>query len=188
MHIATWRALTYLAAVVRQYKPKTVLEYGAGIGTLTYLLLSANPRLDVVGVESNPFCLAQLQQNIPDEFKPRLTVVTPNDARLKARFDLIVIDTVFEPNNYPLHEGTICFIEGNRRAQAASLMQMAKAKNLVCDLEKQSFGLFSVRWRKKKLRLRWRRHRARIRFRLPAFEPVKKKTCRIGILARAPGQ
>jgi 16S rRNA A1518/A1519 N6-dimethyltransferase RsmA/KsgA/DIM1 with predicted DNA glycosylase/AP lyase activity len=48
------------------------LEFGSGIGTITYLLLSANQSLTVVGVEANAFCLAQLDQNIPDDFKARL--------------------------------------------------------------------------------------------------------------------
>jgi predicted O-methyltransferase YrrM len=115
-HIATWRALAYLAAVVRQHQPKAVLEFGAGIGTITYLLLSANPNLNVVSVEANPFCLAQLEQNIPDQFKPRLTVVTLNDARLNDGFDLIVIDGDYGSNNYAfLRQGTICFVEGTRK-------------------------------------------------------------------------
>jgi methyltransferase family protein len=185
-HIATWRALAHLAAVVRQHQPKAVLEFGAGIGTITYLLLSANPNLNVVSVEANPFCLAQLEQNIPDQFKRRLTVVTLNDARLNDGFDLIVIDGDYGSNNYAfLRQRTICFVEGTRAYQSAMLMQIARSKNLILDLQKQSFWLFRVRWRKTQLRIPWRKTRlvrwrtTRVRF--PVLKPVK--TCKIGILS-----
>jgi hypothetical protein len=179
-HVATCRSLTYLAAIVSQYKPKTVLEFGAGIGTITYLLLSANSKPNVIAVEANPFCLAQLDQNIPHEFKPRLSVVTLDDARLNRRFDLIVIDGAFQSfHDYSfLQQGTICFIDGNRLSQAERLTRIAKTRNLVCDVEKQSFGLFRLRWRKRKLSLPWRK----IGYRFPVLEPVKRKTCRVGML------
>ena len=92
-HIATTRALACLSAVVRQHRPKTVLEFGAGIGTLTYLLLGVrDPRLNVVALETNPFCLAQLERNIPEEFKPRLTVIPTAGSVPQMHFDLIVVD------------------------------------------------------------------------------------------------
>src|SRR5215831_17965074 len=69
-HIATWRALACLSALVRLRQPEKVLEFGTGIGTITYLLLTSLPQLNVVGLETNPFCLAQLDRNIPDELKP----------------------------------------------------------------------------------------------------------------------
>jgi hypothetical protein len=56
-------------------------------------------------------------------------------------------------------------------------MQFAKAKDLVCDLEKQPFGAFRTRLRWRKMQLGF------FRFSRPAL--VKKKTCRIGML-RAP--
>jgi predicted O-methyltransferase YrrM len=96
-HIATRRALICLATVVRKHQPKAVLEFGTGIGTITYLLLSAGTELNVVGVEDSPFCIEQLQRNIPEEFKPRLTVVSKNDVPGDRRFDLIVIDGRLPP-------------------------------------------------------------------------------------------
>jgi len=70
-----------------------VLEFGAGIGTLTYLLLGVrDPRLNVVALETNPFCLAQLERNIPEEFKPRLTVIPTAGSVPQMHFDLIVVD------------------------------------------------------------------------------------------------
>jgi hypothetical protein len=112
--------------------------------------------------------------------------VTLNDARLNDGFDLIVIDGDYGSNNYAfLRQGTICFVEGTRAYQSAMLMQIARSKNLVLDLQKQYFGLFRVRWRK--LRIPWRKTRlvrwrtTRVRF--PVLKQVK--TCKIGILSSA---
>jgi protein-L-isoaspartate O-methyltransferase len=176
-HIATWRALICLAALVRKDQPTAVLEFGTGIGTITYLLLSVSAKLNVVGVEDSPFCIEQLQRNIPEEFKARLTVVSKNGVPGDRRFDLIVIDGRLPPRidkHAFLRNGTICFVEGNRWKQGAKLMQLAKARNLVCDLEKQTLGAFRTR-------LRWRNTRlGSFRFFRPAL--VRRKTCRIGML------
>lgn len=181
-HIATRRALAYLSAVVSRHPPKAVLEFGAGIGTITYLLLSSSPKLNVVAIEANPFCLAQLERNIPEEFKPRLTIFTKKTAPLDDCFDLIVIDGGLpSTDTYSfLRHGTICFIEGNREQISAKLMQVAQAQNLVFDLEKQPFGSFYMRWPKTHY-MRW--PKMRLGFSLPVYAP--RKTCRIGVLRAA---
>ena len=142
-HIATRRALAYLSAVVGQHPPKTVLEFGTGIGTITYLLLSSSPKVNVVGIEASPFCLAQLERNIPKDFKPRLTIFTKKTAPLDGRFDLIVIDgNLPSADTYGfLRHGTTCFVEGNREQISAKLMQVAQAKNLVFRPRQTTFRL-----------------------------------------------
>ena len=169
-HIATWRALAYLSALVGLRQPESVLEFGTGIGTITYLLLSALPKLTVVGLETNPFCLAELDRNIPDELKPRLTVVTERNAPFDGPFDLIVIDgRLPKSDDWPfLRQGTLCFVEGNRQHQSATMLKIAASKNLVLDLEKQSFGELRIAWQ-----------RTRLGIPRPVLAP--KKTCRIGI-------
>lgn len=169
-HIATWRALTCLSALVGLRRPESVLEFGTGIGTITYLLLTALPKLTVVGLETNPFCLAQLDRNIPDELKPRLTVVTDGKAPLVGAFDLIVVDgRLPKTEDWPfLRQGTLCFVEGNRERQSATLLGIAASKNVVLDLEKQSFGERHIAWKRTGLGIR---------------RPIlgRRKTCRIGI-------
>ena len=159
-----------------------MLEFGTGIGTITYLLLSSSPKLNVVAIEANPFCLAQLERNIPEEFKPRLTIFTKKTAPLDGCFDLIVIDGGLpSTDTYSfLRHGTICFVEGNREQISAKLMQVAQAQNLVFDLEKQPFGSFYMRWPKTHY-MRW--PKMRLGFSLPVYAP--RKTCRIGVLRAA---
>lgn len=169
-HIATWRALTCLSALVGLRRPESVLEFGTGIGTITYLLLTALPKLTVVGLETNPFCLAQLDRNIPDELKPRLTVVTDGRVPLVDAFDLIVVDgRLPKTEDWPfLRQGTLCFVEGNRERQSATLLGIAASKNVVLDLEKQSFGERHIAWKRTGLGIQ---------------RPIlgRRKTCRIGI-------
>ena len=170
-HIATTRAVACLSAVVRRHRPKTVLEFGAGIGTLTYLLLSGrDPPLNVVAFETNPFCLAQLQRNIPEEFKPRLTVIAPGGSVPDIHFDLIIVDGRLPATQdwAFLQRGTVLFVEGDREYQCSKLMRIARTKNLVCDLDKQSFGELSLGRRKMRFGLY-----------VPVFR--RRKTCRIGI-------
>lgn len=170
-HIATTRALACLSAVVRQHRPKTVLEFGAGIGTLTYLLLGVrDPRLNVVALETNPFCLAQLERNIPEEFKPRLTVIATAGSVPQMHFDLIVVDGRLPATQdwAFLQRGTVLFVEGDREYQCSKLMRIARTKNLVCDLDKQSFGELSLG-----------RQKTRFGFYVPIFR--RRKTCRVGV-------
>ena len=173
-HIATRRALACLSAVVRLHEPTTVLEFGMGIGTITYLLLSTLPRLNLIGLEANPFCLAQLDRNIPDELKPRLRIVTERNATLDGRFDLVVIDgRLPATDNWSfLRQGTIVFVEGNRAGQCETLSQIASSKNLVFDLEKQSIGETHLSWRKTRLGI-------------PRPILARRKTCRIGVALNA---
>ena len=173
-HIATRRALACLSAVARLHEPETVLEFGMGIGTITYLLLSTLPKLNVIGLETNPFCLTQLDRNIPDELKPRLRVVTERNATLDGPFDLVVIDgRLPAADNWSfLRQGTIFFIEGNRAGQCATLIRIANSKNLVFDLEKQSIGEAYLSWRKTRLGI-------------PRPIRTRRKTCRIGVALNA---
>jgi len=104
----------------------------------------------VVALETNPFCLAQLERNIPEEFKPRLTVIAAGGPVPDIHFDLIVVDGRLPamPDWAFLQRGTVLFVEGDREYQCSKLMRIARTKNLVCDLDKQSFGELSLGRRK----------------------------------------
>ena len=175
-HIASWLALACVAAVVRKYRPKEVLEFGCGIGTITYLLLRASSEIHVLGIEANSFCLDQLERNIPAELRARLDVARRGDDRTNRRFDLVIIDGKCDRDGVFVQPGTICFIEGSRTAQAAKLVDSAKAKGLAIDLDCQ---LTWLRWVKRRKQTGFDRH-----FRRPVIRPLK--SCKIGRLHRAP--
>ena len=173
-HIASWGALACLATVVRKYRPKAVLEFGCGIGTITYLLLSASSEIRILGIEANDFCLDQLERNIPPELRSRLDVAQLGD-RTKGQFDLVIIDAPYEDNDAFFRPGTICFVEGNRERQTAKLEDIAESKSLAIDLDRQLRWLFQIRRRKF--------HLGRKTISLPVLMPVR--SCKIGILRQA---
>ena len=136
-HIASPYALAHLAAILRQADVNSVVEFGAGIGTVTYLLLTyPSPNRTVVSTESNEFCLEQLQYNIPPEFKSRLAVIS-DFRQPNGHFDLAIIDGKIPPaEDYPfLRPGIICFVEGNREPQRDFVKERCLEKGWVCDFQ-----------------------------------------------------
>jgi predicted O-methyltransferase YrrM len=111
-------SLAHLAACLRTFRPRTVLEMGAGIGTITDALLSHHSGIRrIVAFEHNAFCLAAITQNI-DTRDPRLTIVARRE-ELPAITD---IDMLVADGNYGRAEaydavrlGTVFFVEGNRK-------------------------------------------------------------------------
>jgi hypothetical protein len=148
-HIASVGALSHLAALLRTERIKSVLEFGSGIGTVSYLLLASPPKdRRVVSFERNPFCLSQLARNIPQELGARLTVheekTVPDDT-----FDLVVIDGSVADYSF-LRNGQLLFVEGNRAKQRHVVERVAKERGFAC-----SFHRYPVDG--PVLRLKWRR-------------------------------
>ena len=133
-HIASREALRRVAAVLREHNIRSVLEFGAGIGTMTHLLLTY-PKHDrvVVSTERNAFCQEQLLLNIPEKLRSRLTVVIDR-AEPEGEFDLVIVDGSMPdyPNYNFLRPGAICIIEGGRRMQRQSIMNLLRKRGLSC--------------------------------------------------------
>ena len=78
-HIASKCAPAYLSAVLNKVKPRSVLKFGAGIGTITYFLMKHPANIGhVTTTENNPFCLEQFAANIPEEFSGRYDLIVDN--------------------------------------------------------------------------------------------------------------
>jgi hypothetical protein len=143
-HIASEFALAHLAAVLRTQKIRTVLEFGAGIGTVTYLLLSSRPDSEVECTERNELCLAALSQNLAAGMRERLTIYS--DGSVPERpFDLIVIDGKVSGGGYA-REGTICFAEGNRANSRSKLEAALNSQGFTCTYVEYRRPV-TIRWR-----------------------------------------
>ena len=133
-HIASEAALRYLAALLRSRNITSVVEFGAGIGTITYMLLSypeTNRR--VVRTEDDAFCLDQLDINIPDDLKQHLTVVS-DGSQIQGEFDLAIVDGKLPLEGYSfLKPGVICVIEGGRASSHAAFKRALRQKKLKCS-------------------------------------------------------
>ena len=146
-HIASAGALAHLAALLRTERVKSVLEFGSGIGTVSYLLLTTPPKdRHVVSVERNPFCLSQLTRNIPQELGPRFSIhrgkTVPDDD-----FDLVVIDGSVPDYSF-LREGQLLFIEGGRSTQRHAVERIAEERGFSCSIYRypEDGPRFYVKW------------------------------------------
>ena len=61
--IASRMSINTILFILRENAPRDILELGAGIGTITKTIL-ANCEGRLTSVETNPWCIAQLQKNI----------------------------------------------------------------------------------------------------------------------------
>ena len=72
--IASLCSTQALFNILQSDKPKTILEFGGGIGTLSYLCLKySDAEIDIY--EDNDFCINALKQNLK-EFEGRYTLLT----------------------------------------------------------------------------------------------------------------
>jgi protein-L-isoaspartate O-methyltransferase len=155
-YIASIFALANLAALLRRHQPSSVVEFGAGIGTITYLLLTygAEDRV-VVSTEHHPYCLEQLKRNIPAALWKRLTVIS-DGSEPRGEFDLAIIDGPIPESDQGtiLRPGLICFVEGGRDKGQALIQERARQQALVCSFKRyrerrQPFRLkyrFRIKW------------------------------------------
>jgi hypothetical protein len=116
-HIASEWALMHLSALQRLVKPKRTLEIGAGIGTITSMLLYSTAEITAVEPESR--FREELRKNIG--LHDRLRVVSDLKT-VEPPFDLVVIDGEF-PRNWEkvIGKHTLLFLEGVRAAQCRAL-------------------------------------------------------------------
>jgi protein-L-isoaspartate O-methyltransferase len=136
--IASPFAIDELSKLVIGKRPKRVLEVGAGIGTLTYVLcrLKEQCPFELVSVEWNDFCLGELAKNVDGEF----TLVNSMDDA-SGEFDLIVIDGGSQDPRFVSALATrgVIFIEGF----------MDKKHALIRDVYRNKRKYASSNWRSK---------------------------------------
>jgi hypothetical protein len=132
-HIASRSSQLNLLEISKKLAPEKILDYGAGIGTLTQLMLDAT-KAKVCAVEKNDWCKNQFALNIDDSDRVEFCQSIPylND------FDLIIIDDEIKFKDiYLLIKNTngnfSVFIEGWRNLTVAkfsfALLILAKCAN-----------------------------------------------------------
>ena len=132
-HIATKFALAHLSAVLRTTEIRSVLEFGAGIGTISYLLLNELPNdVQVECTEHSDFCRSQLSHNIPSSLYERLIIHETKQPMLKNQFDLVIIDGSVSRDTGFFADGSICFVEGNRRGIVDRIQRSLAERGLTC--------------------------------------------------------
>lgn len=180
--IASCEALSHLAALLRTRDVNSVIEFGAGIGTITYMLLTyPEPSRRVISTETNQFCLKQLAVNIPDELKSRLTVIS-DGSETEGDFDLAIFDGELKTvKGYDfLKPGVIGFIEGGRAHTHAIFDRIMRRKGLKC--------LFRYHAPRHLPQLEWSRGKSgtKITCKIPPWRKLftYKSGCAIGVVRR----
>ena len=129
--------LATIGAVIsycRKNNPRTVLELGGGIGTLSYSVLkNSNATLDIY--EHNDFCVGALNENLKD-YKGRFTII-PNYLTLPPRreYDLVIVDGGKGKNE---HDG------GFSLAIAAYLSSLTSLKTIIVEGQRKSQRYWAV--------------------------------------------
>jgi hypothetical protein len=141
-HIASEFALAHLGAVLRTNAVQSALEFGAGIGTMTYLLLSRGVAVECT--EQHPLCLAALDENLPPDMREGLIIHSKGAVPAKP-FDLIIIDGKVDGSGYA-KDGTICFAEGSRATARAQLEAGLNKQGLTCRFKNYP-SRRELRWR-----------------------------------------
>lgn len=140
-HIASEFALAHLSCLLNAAKPHTVLEMGAGIGTLTYLLLTHPRRPElIVSVEDNEYCIDQFTYNLPIQLRAGHSLTTDvQTAREHAsHFDVVIFDAENQAEEACefLEANTIVFVEGSRKHQRAAIQSQLRDRNLTCNFNR----------------------------------------------------
>ena len=143
-HIASEFALAHLSAVLNKVKPRSVLEFGAGIGTITYFLMKHPANVGhVTTTENNQFCVEQFAANIPEEFSSRYDLVVDDGTLVPGQrpYDLVIVDdSVSAQGCAYLDQGMICFVEGGRSTNRQEIQDELAGRGLRCDFVNYNRG------------------------------------------------
>ena len=155
-HIASEFALAYLSAVLNKVKPNSVLEFGAGIGTITYFLLKHSANIGhVTTTENHPNCLEQFAANISEEFGGRYDLIVDDSALVPGQrpYELVIVDNSVSARGYAyLDHGMTCFVEGARSENRREIQSELAGRGLRCDFVNYNRGMqyFSIVLRRSK--------------------------------------
>jgi hypothetical protein len=150
-HIASELTLAHLAVLVRTRPINSVIEFGAGIGTVTYLLLSRLPEdRTVVSIEHNTYCLEHLMHNIPPEMRQGWSIRHPRDINGSERFDLLIADGKHAKDRTSdcLQIGGVCFVDGDRAKTRATIETGLAERGLTCAFVYHSHRSRRFEWRR----------------------------------------
>ena len=127
--IATKLALRIIAEQIDCINPKSILEIGSGIGTITELLFLKMPEAKIYCYEVNEWCLAKLQKNVSS---PDIVIVKSLKElkSINSKIDFMIIDDYLSfENTLDIIQKTkpeSIFIEGYRRIQRLYVMKSYK--------------------------------------------------------------
>jgi len=123
--IATKLALRIISDHLEKNNPQSILEIGAGIGTITELLIKKSPNSNILSFEKDEWCLSQLLKNVDE--KQIQIFSKKQDLLTLQKIDFLIIDDYLDAKfTFELISKTrpeSIFIEGHRRRQRLSVIR-----------------------------------------------------------------
>jgi hypothetical protein len=154
-HIAGDYALEFILKIIKDFKVKSVLEVGLGIGSIADAILtysvSNNLKINYSGTEANEFCLNALSKNVIHYNLIKL-YSNINSVTNACKFDLIIVDgsdDSLEKISKIANENAIVFIEGGRANQVDNLKNIFpkyKYAEIISVRKPPEYGPFKQRW------------------------------------------
>src|ERR1700694_2944392 len=84
----------FVESIIREAKPRTVLDFGCGTGTqLTWPLAEAFPQVSFLGIDSDQTTIAWARRQ---PALPNLTYATEDASGAERRYDMIIASEVLE--------------------------------------------------------------------------------------------
>lgn len=126
-HIASEYALSTILKLLEDFKVKSILEVGLGIGSISDTILKytkiKNQKIEYTGTESNDFCLNALKTNV-ENYNLIELYASISDIANNQKYDFIIVDGSDESLKKIASfckTNTIIFVEGFRSSQVDSI-------------------------------------------------------------------
>ena len=125
-HIANEYALKCILQLIKDFKVRSVLEVGIGIGCIADVILEYSTKINYTATEANEFCLNAIQENVSQI--QRVTLYEDLSKVPEGQtFDFIIIDgsdsNLSRVKNM-CKSTSIIFIEGDRALQISDLKKI----------------------------------------------------------------
>ncbi|APU69118.1 hypothetical protein C723_2765 [Christiangramia flava JLT2011] len=148
--IASEYALYKILSLIEKFEPKTILEAGVGIGTISDSILRTHysSNLKVYGTESNAFCLEQLPLNMGEKYNSLHLYPDIQSLPEELKFDFIIIDGKEEALaslKKNMKNRCIIVIEGDRRDQTEIITNLFSHSKFVHSITSKRNNIYSNR-------------------------------------------
>lgn len=154
-HIASDYALEFILKLIKDFKVKSVLEVGLGIGAICDAILNYskhnNLSINYSGTEANAFCLNALSKNV-DSFGDIDLFSSVKELPETNTYDLIIVDGADEATKEikkHVKQNTIVFIEGCRTEQVEAIKKVfppAIYAEIISCKHPPVYGPFDQKW------------------------------------------
>ena len=150
-YIASEYALFRILKLVKEFRPRNILEVGVGIGTISDSILKAfedeyQPK--VFGTEDNEFCRSRLPENLGSSSQELKLFRTIQELPKDQKFNLIIIDgkdSSLQQLKAHMNDQCILVVEGDRKDQTDLVRGLLPGSKFVHSITNKKNSSYSNR-------------------------------------------